>query len=192
MRKIIATEYLTLDGVMEDPGGSEKTVNGGWSFKFWGADAAKFKYDELFSSGALLLGRITYQGFAKAWPSMKDDAGFADRMNGIPKFVVSKTLEKAEWNNSTIIRENIEAVIKKMKEMPGQDILVAGSGELVKFLMKLDLVDEYRLMVHPVILGSGRKLFTDGNIMKAFKLKDAKSFDKGIVVLTYEPAGNMI
>ncbi len=105
MRKVIVSEYVTLDGVMEDPGGGEKSKHGGWSFQFWSEEAAKYKFDELFACGALLLGRVTYQGFAKAWPSIKDEAGFADRMNSLPKYVVSTTLKEAEWNNSKLIRE---------------------------------------------------------------------------------------
>jgi len=107
VRKVIVTEYVTLDGIMEDPGGGEKSKYGGWSFQFWNEEARKYKNDELFASGALLLGRKTYEGFAKAWPSIKDEYGFADRMNSIPKYVVSKTLEKAEWKNSTVIRGNV-------------------------------------------------------------------------------------
>jgi dihydrofolate reductase len=131
MRKIIVSEYVTLDGVMEDPGGAEGFKHGGWSFEFWNEEAAKFKFDEFFASGALLLGRVTYQGFAKAWPSMTDEAGFSDRMNSLPKFVVSTTLEKAEWNNSTLIKGNIPEEVSRLKQQPGQDILVAGSGTLV-------------------------------------------------------------
>ncbi len=159
MRKVIVSEYVTLDGVMEDPGGGEKSEHGGWSFQFWNEEAAKYKFDELFASDALLLGRVTYQGFAKAWPSMTDEHGFADRMNGLPKFVVSTTLEEVEWNNSRLIKGNIAEEVYKLKQQPGQDILVAGSGELVHTLMQHDLIDEYRIMVHPVVLGSGKRLF---------------------------------
>jgi dihydrofolate reductase len=158
MRKVIVSEYMTLDGVMEDPGGAEGFKHGGWSFQFWNEEAAKFKFDELFASDALLLGRVTYQGFAKAWPSMTDEEGFADRMNSLPKFVVSTTLEEVEWNNARLIKENIAEEVSKLKQQPGQDILIYGSGELVYTLMQHDLIDEYRLMVHPVVLGSGKRL----------------------------------
>jgi dihydrofolate reductase len=179
MRKIIVTEYLTLDGVMEAPNK--------WSFQFWSDEAAKFKYDELFASGALLLGRVTYDGFAAAWPSMKDEQGFADRMNSMPKYVVSHTTKEATWNNSTIISENVVEEIKKLKEEPGQDILVAGSAELLYTLMENDLVDEYRFMIHPIVVGKGKRLFYEGVTEKTMKLIDTKTFASGIVVLTYTP-----
>src|SRR5436305_2996163 len=121
MRKLVVSEYVTLDGVMEAPNK--------WSFQFWNEEAAQFKFDELFASDALLLGRVTYQGFAAAWPSMKDEAGFGDRMNGLPKYVVSTTLEEAAWNNSTLIKENVAEAVAALKQQPGQDILVAGSAD---------------------------------------------------------------
>jgi len=189
MRKVIVSEYVTLDGVMVDPGGGEGTKHGGWSFQFWSEEAAKFKFDELFASDALLLGRVTYQGFAKAWPSMTDEQGFADRMNSLPKFVVSRTLEKLEWNNSKPIKGNIAEEVSKLKQQPGQDILIAGSVELIHTLMQHDLIDEYRLMVHPVVVGSGKRLFKDKTDMKVLKLVDTKTFSSGIVVLSYQPAG---
>jgi len=189
MRKVIVSEYVTLDGVMEDPGGGEGTKHGGWSFQFWSEEAAKFKFDELFASDALLLGRVTYQGFAKAWPSITDEQGFADRMNSLPKFVVSTTLEKLEWNNSKLIKGNIAEEVSKLKQQPGQDILIAGSVELVHTLMQHDLIDEYRIMVHPVVVGSGKRLFKDETDMKVLRLVDTKTFSSGIVVLSYQPAG---
>ena len=183
MRKVVATEYVTLDGVMEDPGGS-------WSFQFWNQEAAKFKFDELFASDALLLGRVTYEGFAKAWPTMKDEAGFADRMNSLPKYVVSSTLEKLEWNNSRLIKGNIAEEVSRLKQEPGQDILLAGSADLVHLLMQHDLIDEYRLMVHPVVLGGGKRLFREASARKVLRLVDTKRFDTGVLVLTYEPVPN--
>src|SRR6266516_1519552 len=134
MRNLVVSEYVTLDGVMEDPGGAEGTDRGGWSFQFWNDEAARFKFDELFASDALLLGHVTYQGFAAAWPSMTDEQGFADRMNSLPKFVVSTTLEKVEWNNCRLIKANIAEEVNKLKQQPGQDILIAGSGDLVHTL----------------------------------------------------------
>jgi dihydrofolate reductase len=175
MRKIIVSEFVTLDGVMEDPGGSEGFERGGWAFQFErGPEGDKFKLDELFASDALLLGRVTYQGFAAAWPSRKDEAGFADRMNNLPKYVVSTTLEQAEWNNSRLIKGNVVEEVSKLKAMPGGDILVAGSGQLVRALMEHDLVDEYRLMVFPVILGSGKRLFEDASKTSSLRLVEAK------------------
>jgi len=189
MRKVVVSEYVTLDGVMEDPGGAEGFEHGGWSFQFWNEEAAKFKFDELFASDALLLGRVTYQGFAKAWPSMTDEAGFADRMNNLPKYVVSTTLEEVAWNNSRLIKGNIAEEVYKLKQQPGQDILIAGSGELVHTLMHHDLIDEYRLMVYPVVLGSGKRLFRDGSDTTVLRLVETKTFSSGVVVLSYQPAG---
>jgi len=172
--------FLTLDGVMEDP---QK-----WSFPYWNDEIAKFKKDELFATDAHLLGRVTYEVFAAAWPSRTDEAGFADRMNGLPKYVVSTTLEKAEWNNSTIIKENIAEEVSKLKRQPGQDILVAGSATLAQTLMRHDLTDEYRLLVYPIVLGSGKRLFKDGS-KAGLKLVETKAFSSGVVLLRYRPEG---
>lgn len=182
MRRVVATEYVTLDGVMQDPGG-------GWSFPFWTEEAARFKFDELFSSDALLLGRVTYEGFAKAWPSMKDDAGFADRMNSLPKYVVSRTLQEVSWNNSRLIKGNVAEEVSRLKQQPGQDILLAGSAALVQTLMQHDLIDEYRLMLHPIVVGSGKRLFGEGTDRKVLRLVETKTFSSGIVILSYQPAG---
>lgn len=188
MRKIVVTEFVTLDGVMEDPGGAEKSKHGGWAFQFnRGPEGDKFKFDELLASDALLLGRVTYQGFAAAWPSIKDESGFADRMNGISKYVVSTTLQQAGWNNSHLIKSQVVEQVSKLKTMPGQDILVAGSGQLVRTLMQHDLVDEYRLMVYPVILGGGKRLFQDGSDPRALRLVEAKPVGSGILTLVYRP-----
>lgn len=177
MRKVIVTMFVSLDGVMENPA---------WTAPYWNDEIAKFKLDELLATDAHLLGRVTYQGFAAAWPSRTDEQGFADRMNSLPKYVVSMTLEKAEWNNSTIIKENIIEEVSKLKQQPGQDILVAGSGTLVQTLMQHDLIDEYRLLVYPVVLGSGKRLFQDGSTA-TLKLVEAKTFRSGVVALVYEP-----
>ncbi len=179
MRKVVVTEFLSLDGVMEEPA---------WTFKYWNDDIAKFKFDELFASDAHLLGRVTYQGFAAAWPSRTDEQGFADRMNGLPKYVVSTTLKKAEWNNSHLIKANIAEEVSKLKQQPGQDILVAGSATLVQALMKHNLIDEYHLLVYPVVLGSGKRLFTDGS-HTTLRLVEAKTFSSGVVLLVYHAAG---
>ena len=189
MRKLVVTEYVTVDGTMEDPGGGETGPYGGWSFQFWSEEAWKFKFDELFAADALLLGRVTYEGFSKAWPAMKDEEGFADRMNGLPKYVVSTTLEKAEWNNSHIIRSNVAEAVANLKQQPGQDILVAGSARLVQTLAQHDLVDEYRLMVHPILVGGGKRVFGGGTERKALKLVEARPFSSGIVILFYQADG---
>src|SRR5438105_4201 len=171
MRRVVVTEYVSLDGVFDEPGQ--------WSFPFWNDEAFTFKRDELFASDAQLLGRRTYEGFAQAWPTMSDEVGFADRMNTMPKYVVSTTLENPAWNNTRVIRGNVPAEVAKLKQEPGQDILVAGSGQLLRTLMEHDLVDEYRLMVHPIVLGSGNSLFQHRTVLK---LVDTKRFSSCIVV----------
>lgn len=177
MRKVIVSEFLSLDGVIEAPA---------WTFQFFGEEQAKFKFDELFASDALLLGRVTYEGFAEAWPGRTDEQGFADRMNSLPKYVVSTTLETAEWNNSHLIKENIAEEVARLKEQPGENILVYGSGKLVQTLMEHDLVDEYRLMIFPIALGSGQRFFTE-KTKTTLKLADTQLFSTGVVVLTYTP-----
>src|SRR2546426_2413161 len=144
MRKVVVSEFVTLDGVMEDPGGAEGFDRGGWSIQFdRGPEGDKFKLDETLEADALLLGRVTYQGFAEAWPSRTDEVGFADKMNSMPKFVVSTTLEDAEWNNSTLIKGDVAEEVSKLKQQPGGDIPIYGSGQLVRTLMQHDLIDEY-------------------------------------------------
>ncbi|MGI8552698.1 MAG: dihydrofolate reductase family protein [Dehalococcoidia bacterium] len=183
MRQVIVSEFVTVDGVMEDPGGAEKFEHGGWTMPFWNDEIGKFKFDELLASDALLLGRVTYQGFAAAWPAMADEAGFAGRMNSLPKFVVSTTLKVVEWNNSRLIEGNIAEEVSKLMQQPGQDILVGGSGTLVHTLMQHGLVDEYRLLVYPVVLGSGKRLF-EGGSKTPLKLVETKAFSSGVILLT--------
>jgi dihydrofolate reductase len=187
MRRIVVSEFVSLDGVMEDPGGAEGTAQGGWAFKFErGPDGDKYKLDELVAAGAMLLGRVTYEGFAQAWPSITDEVGFADKMNGMPKYVVSSTLEKAEWNNSTILRGDVAAEVRKLKAEPGGDILVAGSARLVHALQDADLVDEYRLMVYPTVLGGGKRLFPDGAPASALRLVEARPAG-AVAIMTLQP-----
>jgi dihydrofolate reductase len=167
MRRIVVSEFVTLDGVMEDPGGAEAFDRGGWAFQFErGPDGDKFKLDEVLEADALLLGRKTYEGFAKAWPTVTDEVGFAEKMNSMPKYVVSSTLESADWNNSTVINGDVAEEVAKLDG----NILVAGSAQLVQTLMDHDLVDEYRLMIYPVLLGSGKRLFKDGVDQTALQL----------------------
>jgi dihydrofolate reductase len=162
MGKLVVTEFVTLDGVFEDPGGAEGFDLGGWAFRFErGPEGDKFKLEELEAAEAQLLGRVTYEGFAEAWPQRAGTGEFADRMNSMPKYVVSKTLEQASWANSTILRGSLADEIPPLKARTEGDILVAGSGELVRGLLQAGLVDELRLMIFPVILGRGRKLFDD-------------------------------
>ena len=166
-----------MDGVMEDPA---------WTTPYWNAEIARFKFDELFTSGVLLLGRVTYQGFAAAWPGQTDEQGFADRMNNMPKVVVSTTLQTLDWNNSSLIQGNVAGEVSKLKQQPGQDILIYGSGALANSLMRHGLIDEYRLLVYPLILGKGKRLFQDG-VKATLNLTDVKSFPSGVVALIYHP-----
>jgi dihydrofolate reductase len=186
MRKVIVSEYVSLDGVIEDPGGAEKFEHGGWTIPYSNDEIAKFKFDELFASDALLQGRVTYQGFAAAWPSMTDEAGFADRMNSLPKYVVSTTLEEPlAWNNSRLIKGNIAEEVARLKQESGQDVLVFGSGTLTQTLLQYNLIDQYNLLVYPVVLGSGKRLFGDRSNV-ALKLVETKTFSSGVVALTYQ------
>lgn len=178
MANIVVSEFITLDGVVEAPNE--------WSRGFWTDEIAKFKFDELFSSDALLLGKVTYQGFAAAWPSMKDEAGYADRMNGLPKYVVSATLATAGWNNSRIIAANAIEEIAKLRQEPGQTLLIFGSGMLVEALRQGDLVDEYRLLTYPVVVGHGRRFFTS-ETKTALRLVEAQAFSSGAVLTRYQP-----
>src|SRR5258706_9220950 len=187
MRKVIVSEFVTLDGVMEDPGGGEGTTHGGWSFKVrTSEDMGKFKFDELFASDALLLGRVTYQGFAAAWPTMEGTGAFGERMNSLPKYVVSTTLKTLEWNNSRLIKQDVTEEVSKLKQQSGQDILIFGSGTLVQKLVEQDLVDQYNLLVHSVVLGSGKRLFKDGT-HTTLKLVETKMFGSGVAALIYQP-----
>jgi dihydrofolate reductase len=190
MGKVVVTEFVSLDGVFEDPGGAEDFEHGGWTFEFdRGDDGNKFKLDELMAADAQLLGRVTYEGFAQAWPGREDEVGFAKKMNSMPKYVVSTTLENPEWNNSTVIKDNVAEEVSKLKEQYDGDILIAGSGQLVRTLMEHGLVDEYRLMVFPVVLGRGKRLF-EGTNRTTLQLTDSKQVGSdGVTILTYAPAG---
>lgn len=192
MGKLVVTEFITLDGVIEDPGGGEadKFDRGGWAFQFErGEEGDKFKLDETLDAEALLLGRVTYEGFAAAWPSMTDEVGFAAKMNSMPKYVVSSTLRDLTWNNSTQLAGDVADEVANLKEQLGGDLLVAGSAMLVGTLVDRDLVDELRLMVYPTVLGAGKRLFGDSASAKAFRLVESRPVGgDGIVILTYEPA----
>jgi dihydrofolate reductase len=189
MRKVIASVFVTLDGVVEDPGGAEGFELGGWSFKYAGRSEEESAEagDLLRASDALLLGRVTYEGFAKAWPSMTGGGWYAERMNALPKYVVSSTLDKAEWNNSTIIRGDLREEVAKLKNQAGENLLVFGSGELVNGLLQQHLLDELRLLVYPVSLGRGKRLFREGPPI-ALTVAGTKAFGSGVVLLTYHPA----
>jgi len=182
--KLVVSQFITLDGVVEDPGGGEDFDRGGWAFKFErGAEGDKFKLDEVMASDALLLGRVTYEGFARAWPSR--EGSFADKFNGMPKYVASTTLKEPEWSNSTVIDGNVaEAVSSLKQELPG-DILVNGSIQLVQTLVAEGLVDEYRLMVFPILLGAGRRLFGETSAPTSVRLADSKPAGD-TVILTFQ------
>ena len=185
MGKIVVSQFVSLDGVIEDPGGSEGWDRGGWAFKFdRGAEGDKFKLDEVMAADALLLGRTTYEGFAEAWPSREGE--FADKFNGMPKYVVSTTMGEPEWNNSTVIRDDVAAEVAKLREQSDGDVLVNGSAQLAATLAENDLVDEYRLMVFPTVLGGGKRLFGDGGKASSLRLVDAKPA-ADVLILTYAP-----
>jgi dihydrofolate reductase len=190
MGKLVVTEFITLDGVIEDPGGAETFDRGGWAFQFErGEEGDKFKLDETLEAEALLLGRVTYEGFAAAWPTMTDEVGFADKMNTMPKYVVSSTLRDLTWDNSTRIDGDVADEVAKLKEQVAGEILVAGSATLAQALVEEDLVDELRLMVFPTVLGAGKRLFGDSGSAKAFRLVESSPVgDAGVVILRYEPA----
>jgi dihydrofolate reductase len=186
MGRIVITEFVSLDGVMEAPGGGEDYEHAGWTFEIdRGAEGDKFKLDETFASEALLLGRVTYEGFAAAWPSVENE--FADKFNSMPKYVVSSTLQTAEWNNSTVLSGDVVEEVSKLKQEHDGDIVVHGSARLVQALIEHDLVDELRLMVFPVVLGSGRRLFGDTSDKKRLRLTDSKTVGDGVAILIYEP-----
>lgn len=189
MRKIIVSQFVTVDGVMEGPGNDPGFDRAGWAFRFdRGADGNQFKLDEVLAAGALLLGRITYEGFAAAWPTMTDLAGFAEKMNGMPKYVVSRTITEPSWQNTTVIRGDLAEEVAALKAEPGGDLLVNGSGQLAAALARHQLVDEYRLMVFPVVLGAGKRLFPDGSIGETLTLVHARPVGPdGVLILTYRP-----
>ncbi len=186
MAKIVVSQFVTLDGVIEDPGGSEGHPRGGWAFQYdRGPVGDQFKLDEVMASDALLLGRTTYEGFAAAWPSREGE--FADKFNGMRKYVVSSTLADPDWNNTTVIAPaELAARVAELRAQDGGDVLVNGSAQLVRALMDHDLVDEYRLMVFPVVLGEGKRLFTDGGEPTPLRLTDSKQAGE-TQILVFEP-----
>jgi dihydrofolate reductase len=188
MGRIVVTEFVSLDGVIEDPGGSEDFKYGGWSFEFSrGDEGDKFKLDEALEADALLLGRVTFEGFADAWPSREGE--FADKFNDMPKYVVSSTLEAPAWNNSTVLKGDVAEEVTKLKQGLDGDIVVHGSAQLVQTLVEHDLVDELRLMVFPVVLGAGKRLFGTTSDKKRMRLADSKTVGDGVAILIFEPAG---
>jgi dihydrofolate reductase len=188
MGRIVVTEFISLDGVIEDPGGSEDFKYGGWTFEIErGEDGDKFKLDEALDADALLLGRKTYEGFAAAWPSR--DGEFADKFNNMPKYVVSSTLKDPEWTNSTVLDGDLAEEVSKLRQDVDGDIVVHGSAQLVQALVENGLVDELRLMVFPVVLGAGKRLFGETSDKRRLRLSDSKTVGDGVQILTYEAAG---
>ena len=187
MGRIVITEFVSLDGVMEDPGGVEGFKHGGWTFEIArGEEGDRFKLDETLASEALLLGRVTYEGFAEAWPSREGE--FADKFNTMPKYVVSSTLDEAGWNNTTVLRGDLADEVATLRQRHDGDIVVHGSAQLVRALLERDLVDELRLMVFPVVLGDGKPLFGETSAKKRLQLVDSKTVGDGVAILVYRKA----
>ena len=187
MGRIVVSEFVSLDGVMEDPGGAEDFQYGGWTFEFDRGEGDEFKIEEARETDALLLGRKTYEGFAAAWPSREGE--FADKFNSMPKYVVSSTLKEPGWNNSTVLDGDAAEEAAKLRAATQGNVVVHGSAQLVQALLEHDLVDELRLMVFPVVLGSGKRLFAATSEKKPMRLRSAKPVGDGITILTYEPVG---
>jgi dihydrofolate reductase len=187
MGRIVVTEFVSLDGVMEDPGGAEDFEYGGWTFEIdRGEEGDKFKLDEALEADALLLGRVTYEGFAAAWPSREGE--FADKFNTMPKYVVSSTLKEPTWSNTTVLDGDLADAVSKLRREHEGDVVVHGSAQLVQALLENDLLDELRLMVFPVVLGKGRRLFGETSGKKPLRLVDSKTVGDGVAILVYRPA----
>lgn len=192
MGRVVVSEFISLDGVIEDPGGAEGTDFGGWTFRFPADEGQQFKYEELMAAEVQLLGRVTYEEFAANWPAMEAATGdFGAKMNGMPKVVVSRTLTDAAWRNTTVASGDLAGVVAGLKDTYDGDILVAGSATLVDGLRELDLVDEYRLMVHPVVLGKGKKLFRDGGATVDLALAETRKVGPDVLLLIYRPANRV-
>jgi len=187
MGRVVVTEFVSVDGVMQAPGDPDEYERGGWATG-GGQAGNQFKFDELMASDAQLLGRVTYEGFAKAWPSIEGTGVFGEKMNAMPKFVASTTLRAPEWENTTVLGEDLGAAVTTLKDRYDGDILIAGSARLVQSLLELDLVDELRLMVFPVLLGKGTRLFGETSALKPLQLIDSTPLEDGVFVLTYRPA----
>jgi dihydrofolate reductase len=190
MRKVVAVEYMTVDGVMADPGGVGEIEHGGWSGPYFNDELANYQSDQLVASDALLLGRVTFEGFAAAWPSMEETEGdFAVRMNALPKYVASTSLKEPLAWNGTLLKGNLTDEVAKLKQQPGQDLLIYGSGQLVNALHPHGLIDEYTLMLFPVTLGVGKHLFREGTAKTDLELTEARTTSTGVALLTYRTSG---
>jgi dihydrofolate reductase len=196
MRKVVVGTFLTVDGVMQAPGGPEEDreggfEHGGWSFIYWDDDMGKLIVEWTLRAGALLLGRKTYEIFAAYWPNVGEDDPVAAKLNSVPKYVASRTLDEVSWNNSTLLKGDVAQAVAELKNEDGGEIQVTGSGELIQTLMEHDLVDEYRLWVFPVTVGDGKRLFARGTIPGALTLTDTKTSSTGVTIQTYERAGEL-
>jgi len=187
MGRVVVTEFVSVDGVIQAPGDPSEYERGGWATG-GGQAGNQFKFEELMASDAQLLGRVTYEGFAKAWPSIEGTGVFGEKMNTMPKFVASTTLHDPAWENTTVLDGDLGAAVSSLKDRYDGDILIAGSAQLVQSLLELDLVDELRLMVFPVVLGKGTRLFGETSTLKALHLVDSTPLEDGVFVLTYRPA----
>ncbi|VVB53444.1 Uncharacterised protein [uncultured archaeon] len=195
MRKLVVTTFITLDGVMQAPGGPEEDptggfTHGGWSFNYWDDMMGQVMGEFMAKPSELLLGRKTYEIFAAHWPYIKDDPA-ADKLNSVKKYVVSRTLDEASWNNSTLVTGNVVQTIRNLKEQKGPEIQVHGSSNLIQTLLKNDLIDEFRLWIFPITIGKGKRLFSDGTQPASLKLIDSKTSTTGVIIATYEPAGEL-
>lgn len=189
MGKLVVSEFISLDGIIEDPGGAEGYARGGWTFGFPTPEGQQFKWEELQAADVQLMGRVTYQGFAAAWPSMEESTGdFGKKMNAMPKVVVSTTLTKATWNNTTIIAGNVPDEVARLKDRYEGDVLVPASATLAETLREHGLVDEYRLMVYPIVLGAGKRLFKDAAAGATLQLTDSRKAGPDVLLLTYRPS----
>lgn len=191
MRKIVVSPFMTLDGVIQAPGEPDEIKHGGWMTPYNSQESLQYTFDDLNAADAILLGRVSYNLLAADWPTMSDEwliEGFSARMNGIRKYVLSNTLTEASWNNTHLLRGDLAEVIARLKQEGDRDIVVVGSCDLVDSLIKSNLVDEYRIMVAPVAIGNGKRLFREGNQVKALTLKETRTFSNGVMVLTYQPA----
>jgi dihydrofolate reductase len=187
MRRIVAAEYLSLDGVMEDPGPTGEYEHRAWTLPYWNDEISRWQTDQLFASDALLLGRVTYEEFVASWPLRSGDP-FTDKINGMPKFVASSSLrEPLEWN-ATVLEGDLMDAIRKVKQEPGKDLLIYGSSALVNALMPHNLIDEYRFMIYPLVLGTGKRFFRDGNEKSTLTLKRMETASTGVTMLVCEPA----
>jgi dihydrofolate reductase len=185
MGRIVVSEFVSVDGVMEDPGGSESAKHGGWAFEFSrGEEGDQFKLDETMQSAAMLRGRKTYEGFAESWPEREGE--FADKFNQMPKYVVSSTLRDPSWGNTTVLDGDLPSAVAKVREDTDGDLVVHGSAQLVQGLIANDLVDELRLMVFPVVLGDGKRLFGATDDKKPLRLTDSKVVGDGVAIMVYQ------